>query len=442
MKEQELWENYGISDYHRLKYLGDDVNEILTILLKNIQVGVGLFEVGDTIHALYLNEAFFECIGYTKERYMTHASDIYATLVTEDVEGFHACIQAHAPLGEGIYYVVRGYRGDDSIGWFAIKGVPIDNKINDNPIYLTVISDVSDKKEREDKIVELQEANTQLMLQKERYKVLEETAKGLLFEYHPQKDIMVFSYNFPNNKRRKEIPNYSEYSKHSPIVHSSFIEVFREALMQACVEEVEDSLEYLSSISGNGYRWHRTYYKSLVGADGRIASVIGRIEDIHDDKMKEEMLNYKAYMDGLTNLYRKEVAFEKMQEYMDEMPAGEFYFVILDLDDFKQINDKYGHQYGDKVLKKMAAGLLRMFSEDSIIGRFGGDEFIVLTKNIACEEVKSRLACLKEFTQFCAGIVRLMPGEKITDCFDRADQAMYHAKSAGKNGIYYEENLS
>lgn len=440
MKEQELWENYGISDYHRLKYLGDDVNEILTILLKNIQTGVGLFEVGDKIHALYLNEAFFECIGYTAEQYMEHVSDIYATLLEEDVEGFHSCILSHAPKGESIYYVLRGYRSDGSIGWFAVKGTPIDNKINDNPIYLTVISDVSDRKEREDKIKELQEANTQLMLQRERYKVLEETAKGLLFEYHPKEDIMVFSYNFPNNKRRKEIPNYSEYSKHSPIVHSSFIETFREALMQACVEEVEDSLEYLSSISGNGYRWHRTYYKSLVGADGRIASVIGRIEDIHDDKMKQDILNYKAYMDGLTNLYRKEVAFEKMQEYLDEAPESEFYFAILDLDDFKQINDKYGHQYGDKVLKRMASGLLRIFNEDSIIGRFGGDEFIVLTKNIPYEEVRNRLECLKEYTQFCAGIVRLKRKEKIEDCFDRADQAMYRVKSAKKNGICYAEN--
>lgn len=440
MREQELWENYGISDYHRLQYLGDDVNEILTILLKNIQMGVGLFEVGDKIHALYLNEAFFECIGYSAEQYMQYASDIYATLFEEDVEGFHSCILSHAPNNESIYYVVRGYRSDGSVGWFAIKGAPIENKINDNPIYLTVISDVSDKKEREDKIKELQEANTQLMLQKERYKVLEETAKGLLFEYHPEKDVMVFSYNFPNNKKRKEIPNYSEYSKKSPIVHSSFVEIFREALMQACHKEVEDHLEYLSSISGNGYRWHRTYYKSLVGADGKIASVIGRIEDIHDDKMKREVLNYKAYMDGLTNLYRKEVAFEKMQEYLDEAPTGEFYFTILDLDDFKQINDKYGHRYGDKVLKKMASGLLRIFNEDSIIGRFGGDEFIVLTKNIAYEEVRSRLECLKEYTQFCAGIVRLMPKEKINDCFDRADRAMYQVKSGEKNGIYYAEN--
>ena len=65
MKAEEIWDNYGISDYHRLQYMGDSVDDILYLLLKNIHVGVGLFEVGDMVKALYLNEAFYECVGYT-----------------------------------------------------------------------------------------------------------------------------------------------------------------------------------------------------------------------------------------------------------------------------------------------------------------------------------------------------------------------------------------
>lgn len=439
MKAEEIWDNYGISDYHRLQYMGDNVDDILYMLLKNIHVGVGLFEVCDMIKALYLNEAFFVYIGYTEEEYMEHVSDIYSTLVPEDVEGFRECIMSRSSKGENIDYVVRGYRNDGSIGWFEISGVMLENKIGENPIYLAVILDISDKKDNEKKIIELKDANEQVMLLEERYKILEGTAQGLLFEYYPKKDTMIFSYNFPDNKKRKEISNYSEYSKHSPIVHSSYIEVFRNALLTACTEEVEDSLEYLSSISGGGYRWHKTFYKSIVGADGNISSVIGRISDIHEEKMEQEKLNYKADMDGLTNLYRKEVAFNKMQEYIDEAPAGEFYFSILDLDDFKEINDKYGHQYGDTVLKKMASSLIRVFGESSIIGRFGGDEFIVLTKALSSFEVLNGLEALKHGLQFCAGVVRCKSGENIRDCFDRADHAMYQMKNKEKNGIFFSE---
>lgn len=439
MKAEELWENYGISDYHRLQYLGDNVDDILYILLKNIHVGVGLFEVGEMIKALYLNEAFFACIGYTEEEYMDHISDIFSTLVPEDVLGFRDCIMLQSVKGENIDYVVRGYRKDGSMGWFNVSGVMLENKIGESPIYLTAISDISDKKDNENKIIELKAANEQVKLLEERYKILEGTAQGLLFEYYPKKDTMVFSYNFPNNKKRREIENYSEYSKHSPIVHSSFIDVFREALMNACTEEVDDSLEYLSSISGGGYRWHRTFYKSILDMDGKVSSVIGRIMDIHDEKMKQEMLNYKADMDGLTNLYRKEVAFDKMQEYMDEAPSGEFYFTILDLDDFKEINDKYGHQYGDTVLKKMASNLIRVFGENSIIGRFGGDEFILLSKALTSFEVLNGLEALKLGSQFCAGVVRCKAGENIRNCFDRADRAMYQMKNKEKNGIFFSE---
>lgn len=440
MKAKEIRDKYEISDYHRLKYMGDNVEDVLYLLLKNLHVGVGLFEVGDDVKALYLNEAFFSCMGYTAEEYKKrYAGNVYATFLPEDVEKFKGYIIEQSKNCEDIDYILKSCRRDGSLGWFNVSGAPLENKIGDNPIYLVVISDISDRMEKDKKIEEIVEAYDKVKLLEERYKILEATSQGLLFEYYPKNDTMIFSYNFPDNKKRKEITDYSEYSKTSPIVHSSFSEIFREALFTACNEEVEDSLEYLSSISGGGYRWHKTYYKSVVGADGKISSVIGRITDIHEQKMEQEKLNYKADMDGLTNLYRKEVAFNKMQEYIDEAPAGEFYLSILDLDDFKDINDKYGHQYGDTVLKQMASNLIKIFGESSIIGRFGGDEFIMLTKALSNFEVLTGLETLKQNLQFCAGVVRCKPGENVRECFDRADKAMYRMKSKDKNGIFFSE---
>lgn len=436
---KDSWEAYDITDYHRLKYLGNSVEEVLVVLLKQLKVGVGVFEVGEHIRALYLNEAYFECVGYTKEEYSPYLSDIYSTLFSEDVDGFQQCIMEHAPKKEKIQYEFRGYRQDGSCGWFEVKGEFIENQVSETPIYLTVITDITDKKEKDSRIQELKQVNNRLLLEEERFKILEETVYGLLFEYNPEEDVMVFSYNFPNNKKRKVVTNYTEYMKTSPMVHSSHVEMFKEALMTACHTVTEADLEYLSTVSGGGYRWQRTHYKSVVGTDGTIVSVIGRIEDIHDEKMKQEMLNYKASMDGLTNLYRKEIAFEKMQEYVDDDSEGEFYFVILDLDDFKQINDQHGHQYGDQVLQKMAKILVREFGETSIIGRFGGDEFIILTKGISKEEVVVRLEQAKIQIAFCAGIVKWKCREDMKETFNRADKAMYEIKMAEKNGIHFIE---
>lgn len=439
MENEELKETYDISDYHRLQYLGDDVHDILSIVLKNMTAGVGLFEVGETVHAIYLNEAYFNCIGYTKEQYQESTHNVFSTLPKEDAEKFRACIQMHAPKGEEIQCTFRGYKADGALDWFEVHGVALVNKTSQNPVYLAVVKNITEKKVLETTVAALKEANAKLLMQKERYKILEATAQGLLFEYYPDKDTMIFSYNFPDNKKRKKITNYSEYVKTSPLVHSSHLPQFNRALREACISETEGNLEYLSAVSGGGYRWHLTHYKSLADEDGKILSVIGRIEDIHEAKMEKNNLNYKAERDGLTNLYRKEAAFQKMQEYVQEAPEGKFYFIILDLDDFKQINDQYGHQYGDDVLKDVAAKLVVLFGELSILGRFGGDEFVILTRNMPYEKVVELLDQLKESYHFCAGIVVWDQGQDIKDVFDRADRAMYQVKMSNKNGIHFLE---
>ena len=342
MRADEKLGAYAITDYHRLNYLGDDLNEVLSLLLKSMRAGVGLFEVSKTIRALYLNEAYFECIGYTQEEYAENEENVLSTLVPEDAEGFLSCILTHAPKREPISYSFRGYRHDGTLGYFEVKATAIVSKLSEYPLYLTVIFNVTDAKENELHLEELKKVNAELSIQQERYKILEATAHGLLFEYNPATDTMTFSYNFPNNKKRKVIPNYTNFMRRFPLVHSKHIARFEEALATACHQVTEDTLEYLSTVSGGGYRWHSTHYKSVADETGKIVSVIGRIEDIHDQKMEKEQLNYKADVDGLTKLYRKEAAFIKMQEYVNDAPDGEFYFVILDLDDFKQINDQHG----------------------------------------------------------------------------------------------------
>lgn len=431
------WDTYDITDYHRLEYLGEDAQEMLMILLDNIRAGVGLFEVGESIRALYLNKAYFQCIGYSKEEYKANQNDIFATLYPEDVEGFTAYIKEHLSEKGVIKYSVRGYRHDGSLAWFDIKGAPIENKITDKPLYLTCIMDITDTKEKEEQLKKLQKANSELVIQQERYRVLEATAQGLLFEYFPEKDKMVFSYNLPNNKKRKEIEHYQKYLDQFPMVHSDHLAKFKEVLKNCCMQEMEGDLEYLSTVSGGGYRWHTTHYKSMVGNDGTIVSVMGRICDIHDAKLEKERISHQAERDGLTDVYQKKVAFEKMTEYVKEAPFAKFYFMVLDLDNFKNINDQFGHQYGDIVIKDIADLLQGTFAEDCIIGRFGGDEFMLLTKNIGLAEVRRRLEQIQSKIKFCAGIVEWKYGDRIERVFDKADKAMYQAKEEGRNGIRF-----
>ncbi len=432
MKE---WDAYDITDYHRLKCLGKDAESLLMMLLDNIQAGVCLFILEEHVRALYLNDAYFDCIGWDKEVYASRQEDIFSTLLSEDAEAFYLHMFENVSKKGIVSYEVRSRRQDGTIGWFDVKATLVENEAIERPVYLAVITDVSGEREQSEQLKKFQRIHAELAIQEERYRMLEATAQGILFEYIPAKDKMVFSYNLPDNHKRKEIEHYMQYIKQFPLVHSEHMGKFVQTLSVACATETEGSLEYLSTVSGGGYRWHVTYYKSVAGDDGKIVSVLGRIRDIHDSKVESERISYRAERDGMTKVYHKDVAFNKMTEYVSEAPFSKFYFTILDLDDFKKINDQFGHQYGDIVIKDFAQMLNHSFAEECIVGRFGGDEFILLTKNLALAEVRRRLEQIQNKIHFSAGIVEWKYGERMECVFEKADKTLYEVKSVGKNRI-------
>ena len=80
---------------------------------------------------------------------------------------------------------------------------------------------------------------------------------------------------------------------------------------------------------------------------------------------------------------------------MDKNPKAHFVAALLDIDDFKFINDIYGHAYGDKALKSLANSMKTFFPSDALLGRNGGDEFCILLQNYTCEDAKE---LLQQFT--------------------------------------------
>lgn len=122
--------------------------------------------------------------------------------------------------------------------------------------------------------------------------------------------------------------------------------------------------------------------------------------------------------------------------------------LILDLDNFKTVNDSYGHLYGDSVLSQVGTGLKRMFRSRDIIGRIGGDEFLIFMSDIPNEELihsrcrqildtfKARFEeCAPDMNVSCSIGVALVPdhGRGYNELFTRADKALYQSKSRGKN---------
>ena len=162
-----------------------------------------------------------------------------------------------------------------------------------------------------------------------------------------------------------------------------------------------------------------------------------------------------AHTDSLTGIYNRYGFDELAEKMINKNPKAKFVAVLLDIDDFKFVNDIYGHVYGDKALRSLADSMKAFFPSDALLGRNGGDEFCILLKNYSYEDVKEKL---QQFTMAPKTFsykgkkypfyISLGYSEYPTFASNRsqlmrcADAALYEIKLHGKNGcMAYREGL-
>ena len=165
--------------------------------------------------------------------------------------------------------------------------------------------------------------------------------------------------------------------------------------------------------------------------------------------INENRKNFKrlAVTDALTGIYNRLGFDDQVEQYMRQNPQKHCVMAMLDIDDFKLVNDMYGHAAGDGVLKKLAESMKQYFSKDAILGRNGGDEFSVFMPDCTVAEVKPFLKKFTEETRkfYCKGeehafTISLGFAEYPVFADDRsqlmrcADKALYDVKMRGKNG--------
>ena len=182
---------------------------------------------------------------------------------------------------------------------------------------------------------------------------------------------------------------------------------------------------------------------------GQMAAAFNKIRSERDAYQLESEL------DKLTELFNKKTMENlckmKLKTFNENENSNIFMaFYIIDLDHFKEVNDLLGHQFGDKVLVEFAKGLKKIFRPNDCIGRFGGDEFVVIVDSLPNMEVVVRKAEQIKQIAFNLAIdgrsrfvtasigIAIAPqnGRDYDSLFAAADKAVYHVKNNGKNGYY------
>lgn len=175
------------------------------------------------------------------------------------------------------------------------------------------------------------------------------------------------------------------------------------------------------------------------------------VSTIKDDE-KSRLLENKADTDLLTDLYNKMATERKIKEYMAEHPDHMGLMLVLDIDNFKKINDTMGHAFGDEVLRSLGLHIRAEFRATDIIGRTGGDEFTIFLCNMKEEAIIRAEANRVEkfFKGFRAGeyvkysttasigaAIFPQDGKDFETLYKAADKALYVAKKRGKNQLAF-----
>ena len=174
-----------------------------------------------------------------------------------------------------------------------------------------------------------------------------------------------------------------------------------------------------------------------------------RLQQAMADKGKLEQL---ATLDSLTGLYNRRAILGKLRELVNlaNRYKEDFSLIMLDIDYFKKVNDRYGHLTGDEVLEKIATLIRRNIRDTDIVGRYGGDEFIIIlpqTNLSSVWVVAERLRSIIENSEMkdsagnmfaitvSQGLAGWERGEDAYSLISRADEALYKAKEKGRNCV-------
>lgn len=411
-----------------------DYNELMGV---DIPIAAAIATCGNSIKIEMVNAEFVRLFGYTERdlaqmgaENMISKQDIY--LLEETV--------AQAVQGQRVAdQEVRIRRKGHDFFWVQVRCSRLTYK-NALPQLIFLFWDIHAQKS-----IELEQ---QLLTQK--YEMMEKLSQEYPF------DLDVPNWRMLRSRRLMELRGeFEAQDQYYPVdeeVKTLFLadqDLFLKAMYEATQTEVTGSIDTRFNVSAEEdvpcYQWFRTYYQSVKDDMGNIVRIIGRSFNIDRDKALQE----KVRRDPLTKLLNKLEIQRVVTSYIEENPSSTNVMFLIDIDNFKGINDNFGHTFGDTVIMDVANLIRSQFRVDDFVGRVGGDEFLVFMKNTSVEKAKEKAQRLcgilsREYSgenvnyRISSSIglaVYRSPKDTYAGLFEKADHAMYRAKQSGKDGF-------
>ena len=348
--------------------------------------------------------------------------------------------------GNDVHLEHRIVRKDGAVHWvYNHSRLSVDS--SGQEVIVSYLLDIHNLR-RED--VELQE-------KLQRYEMILSQTENVLFEWDVVEDVIRFSdtweklfgYRFQSGEE-----NWSQQWMNS--LYPDDIPLLADAISNLKNGDHYAMTEVRMATAKGHYIWCRFRATAIRDTRGGLQKITGIIINIDAEKQAAQALQSRAEQDSLTKLLNKDAARKQAEEYFTQYAGSSGALLILDLDNFKQINDRNGHLFGDTVLARVAQEIRKFFREQDIVARIGGDEFMVIMRGVSdrslierrCQKLLQILA--DSFSSYnlnlgCSIGIAMCPvhGHSYVELFQYADQALYRVKARGKNGfaVYNPEDI-
>ena len=426
------------ADEQDLKWLMEmckEKDKELESVLNYAADGVGKFACDPSLTILYYNKGLATLVGTTRGKIEKEGFNSSLYVHPDDLAYVQESMAKGVASGQtfSMRYRLRHLSGRDV--WVKTTGFFTKEFYQDvYPVIYLIYTDITELVTLNEKLAW---ANTQLELEANRYKAFAELVNESFFEYDVDTGQMVLFGG-----------KWGDQAKIAPPTRQNVDLFLAEFAQRRDFEDIELQLHD----THGALTWHALRAGNIENSNGRSLRIIGTIKNIQALKeaearreSKERQLLLQSRYDPMTQLLNRSAMQQAIEEQINSQAA--YMFSIIDLDDFKSINDNYGHVFGDEVLKYVADVLRNACRSDDITGRLGGDEFVMLFRaDVTRDEAARRLIAIidriregvdtlsieTKVSVSIGAILVTRPGLSFLDVYRSADAALYESKHKGK----------
>lgn len=417
------------------------------MLVERIHCGIAIIQKNEEFSLVRANSAFFKISGYTAEEFRDIFHNRTVHLIHE--EDMPAILEMARQLNADHPHAHVDFRILNKHG--CVKWIHMDtfflHEAHKVSAFHCVFTDIT----------AFRTSVEQVEFESGRYQIIARLFDDILFDYDISSKTMTstrpISDLYGNNI---SIPCFYNSVVQNSVVHQKDLAALADFFDKLETGQDKRQIELRIGSSDGQYAWYRLDGALLRDKQQEPLKIIGKFTNIDHQKREREYLTQKLQRDPMTGIFNKVVTEQLVDRYLQKVRSDDVSTLfILDVDNFKHINDSLGHLYGDKALTHIAHEIQQILRTSDIFGRIGGDEFVVFIKNI-----KTRALAEKKAQELCSlfrGISLLsqqhyaisvsigmamfpQDGRTYHELFAKADRALYIAKGQGKDRFSFYQD--